>query len=164
MADITADLPTQLAERFVSEWKQIARVQGLELPDLDWSIESLEWLEDYLYAVHNSASASEHDLTYYDVSRIGSYVGEVIRRNVAPEFYWHTHKEWAARQPEQTEARNDEPDKTKLFVLGHEDYGFCFPIGKVVKFLDNGYEDSVRGLVSLAKFVRAKKSTEQEEV
>ena len=75
--------------------------------------------------------------------RAGAYVGEVIRRRSAPPKAWH----WV----DYDEAVRLDPRLSSLgkglgtiAILWDGQDGFCFPLGKVGKYLENGAEDSVK--------------------
>jgi hypothetical protein len=118
-------------------------VQALSKEKLDFSIESLSHVEEYLDVVRKQKHTGKplHIL----VLRAGGYVGEVIRRH-AKHKRWH----WL----DYAEAGKLDPDIVPLgktihtaAILWDAKKGggrFVFPLGKVMKYLQNGQEDSVK--------------------
>jgi hypothetical protein len=115
---------------------------GIELLDtarLDFTVESLELVDDYLEKMR--VKTLDDEAAFRLVLRCGAYVGEVILRNATDKTYhWLDYKE--ALEVTKMLADFGESLGT-VAVLWDSNTGLSFPMGKVVKFLENGREDSV---------------------
>jgi len=116
---------------------------GTELLDasrLDFTVESLGFVDDYLEQMR----ARQLDDESYGklVLRCGAYVGEVILRTAKDAAYhWLDYK--GALKIDKNMAEFGESLATAA-VLWDSATGLTFPLGKVMKFLENGREDSVQ--------------------
>jgi hypothetical protein len=114
---------------------------GLELLDpskLDYSVNSLAHLDDYLDILR------DRDLTERDaavvVMRAGAYVGEVIRRSSGRTYHWLDYEE--AVKVDRRIGEMGGKSFSLVAILWDGRKGFVFPLAKVVKFVENGREDS----------------------
>jgi hypothetical protein len=116
---------------------------GLELLDasrLDYTIESLAHVDDYLDQMRKRKL--EDEAASKLVLRAGAYVGEVIRRNVKnKQHHWLDYK-GAVKINEMVKDFGE--DLGTAAVLWNGEDGLSFPLGKIIKFLENGREDSVQ--------------------
>ena len=115
---------------------------GVELLDtlrLDFTVESLRHVDDYLEAI--AARARTDRETQVIVLRCGAYVGEAIRRNSArsPIYHWLDYDE-AIRLDNRVGSFGGK--SLALMAVLWSGTGFTFPLNKVGKFLENGREDS----------------------
>ena len=109
-------------------------------PDrLDYSVDSLSHLDDYLQLVHDAQVEDPQELMRV-VLRAGAYVGEVVRRNAPIEFHWMEYRH-AARHSSFVKQLGMSLGTAAVLWAGED--RICFPLGKVGKFLENGPEDSV---------------------
>jgi hypothetical protein len=88
------------------------------------------------------------------VLRCGAYVGEVIRRHppAGKPWHWVTYDD-AVRLDPRLESIGKSLGTAAVLWDGRQ--GFCFPLTKVGKYLENGAEDSVR-LFAQAIIARAR--------
>ena len=118
---------------------------GTELLDpsrLDFTVESLGFVDDYLDQMRKRRLEEGGDAYYKLVLRCGAYVGEVIRRNAKGKAYhWLDYK--GALKINKSIADFGE-SLGGAAVLWDSATGLTFPLAKVQKFLDNGREDSVQ--------------------
>jgi len=118
---------------------------GSELLDasrLDFTIESLGFVDDYLDQMRERQLVEGEDDYCKLVLRCGAYVGEVIIRNSKGKTYhWLDYK--GALKIDNSIADFGE-GLGGAAVLWDSATGLTFPLGKVQKFLDNGREDSVQ--------------------
>jgi hypothetical protein len=117
---------------------------GRELLDasrLDYSIESLAHLDDYLDVMRTRELSSRDSAVV--VMRSGAYVGEVIRRNSLHRTYHWLDYEDAVRIDDLVGQLGDK-NVGVVAVLWAGGKVFVFPLGKVLKFLENGREDSTQ--------------------
>jgi hypothetical protein len=105
----------------------------------DYTIGSLGAIDDHLDNVRQLPLDGQAMIKF--VLRCGAYVGEVVRRQCATKT-WHWLSYEDAVGVDQTLASFGQSLGT-IAVLW-DGNGFCFPLGKVVKFLENGREDSVK--------------------
>ncbi len=113
---------------------------------LDYSTESLALVDDYLDAIR---ADSELDTDYNrTVLRAGAYVGEVLRRLAEPRTWrWLDFEVAQALDPEGWARYEKSISSCTILYRGERSY--CFPLGKVAKFLENGREDSVKFFVEV---------------
>ncbi len=116
---------------------------GLELLDtskLDYSVESLGLVDDYLDQMRRRKLEDEGYMRV--VLRTGAYVGEVVRRNVqAREYHWLDYKGAVSISKM---VKDFGQSLGTSAVLWDGATGLSFPVGKIMKFLENGREDSVK--------------------
>ena len=118
---------------------------GIELLDtsrLDFSVESLGPVDDYLDAMRQQNL--DDDAMVKLVLRCGAYVGEVILQNARAKgaaCHWLDYKE--ALKVNKTIAEFGESLESAA-ILWNGEGGLSFPLAKVIKFLENGREDSVQ--------------------
>lgn len=136
---------SELAQMFASpELISDDPTPGIDLLDtsrLDFTVESLSLVDDYLDQMRQQQEM-ESDAYCKLVLRCGAYVGEVILRNSKGKTYhWLDYK--GALKISKTVVDFGENLGTAA-VLWDSATGLTFPLGKVMKFLDNGREDSVQ--------------------
>ena len=105
---------------------------------LDFSLESLLHLDEYLKYIHKNPPKGNDFLRL--VMRCGAYVGEVMRKNSSKELHWVTYKE-AAKFSEYVSGI--EYSIASVAMIWHGKESLSFPLGKICKFIENGSEDSV---------------------
>jgi len=111
---------------------------ALDVSKLDFSVASLAHVDDYLDAMR-SRRLSEKDKAVV-VLRCGAYVGEVIRRS-SGDVHWLDYDE--AVRLDSRIATFGGQSLGLMAILWRGGQRFSFPLGKVLKFLENGREDSV---------------------
>jgi hypothetical protein len=115
-------------------------VQILSREKLDFSIESLSHVEQYLDHVQNHSYDRKQTITL--VLRTGAYVGEVIRRHAkSKQWHWLAYAEAIKLSPDIAKLGKDLHTSAVLWDSKHE---FSFPLGKIIKYLRNGEEDDVK--------------------
>jgi hypothetical protein len=106
---------------------------------LDFTFESLKHVDDYLDAIRGR-NLDEREYLLIAL-RAGAYVGEVIRRNsTSRSFHWVDY-DTAVRHSDFAKSLGG-PSPALAAILWEDPQSMSFPMGKVVKFLDNGPEDS----------------------
>src|SRR5580700_1572369 len=113
--------------------------QFLDPKQLDFSVDSLKHVDDYLEAVRK-AKGIDSNLNVV-VLRTGAYVGEVIRRN-SPQKHWSWLDFETAESvnPKLFDQLGKSVGTAAVLYDGTE---FLFPLAKVAKRIANGSEDSV---------------------
>lgn len=115
-------------------------VEVLIKEKLDFSIESLSHVEEYLGHVRKHSYKGRQVTSV--VLRSGAYVGEVIRRHAkSKQWHWLAYAEAIKLSPEIAKIGKD---LGTAAVLWDSKHGFSFPLGKVMKYLQNGEGDSVK--------------------
>lgn len=127
--DKEADLENPLKEHLSSE-------------KLDYSPESLKYVDSYLDAVRNDRSSLSEAQLVKVILRCGAYCGEVIRKNSSKKFTWVTYEYATSKSPE-IKTFSPQKDIFSSFILLEEPDSFSFPFPKVWKYIENGPEDSL---------------------
>jgi hypothetical protein len=131
-----------IAELFVGSSPEPTPWEELLRRDLlDFSIESLEHVNAYLDSVRQQPSVE--DVWNRICLRASAYLGEVIRRNGLPED-WHWLDYESAQKIDPTSFDQFGQCISTAFVLHQGGESFCFPLGKIHKYLENGSEDNTR--------------------
>jgi len=112
----------------------------LDFQKLDYSLESLKHVNEYLEKVRTSKTLEQDWMKI--CLRAGAYVGEVIRRSPGKtKFNWIDYETASKLNPEVF--ADGESEIGLALVLYDGDKGFVFPLAKVQKFLVNGPEDDL---------------------
>jgi hypothetical protein len=136
-----------IAELFVGSspeptpWEELLRRELL-----DFSVDSLEHVNAYLESVRQQPGVD--DVRNRICLRAGAYLGEVIRRNGLPED-WHWLDYENARKINQKSFDQFGHCISTAFVLRQGGESFCFPLGKIHKYLENGREDNTRSFAQV---------------
>ena len=113
----------------------------LDASKLDFSVASLAHVDDYLDAIR-ARKLGERDKAMV-VLRCGAYVGEVIRQNSTErDFHWLDYDE--ALRLDSVIGTMGGKSLGLAAILWSGEQRFSFPMAKVMKFLENGREDSVQ--------------------
>jgi hypothetical protein len=138
-----------------------------DVSGLDYSLESVKQVDALLEQVHLrnrrhkrllgvfsrapdgaiDARISEHPSFQSFVMRTGAYVGEAMRR-AEPRCEWVQFDDWMRDHPKDRATLGERPDLATVYML-KSGGGVCFPLGKVVKYIANGGEDSVYSFASI---------------
>lgn len=114
--------------------------------DFDYSIKSLESLERYLNEIRKDKEVEQE--WNRTVLRCGAYVGEVIRL-AKPQANWHWIDYATAHTMDPHNLLFKQQGIYNSAILTNKPASYCFPLGKVHKFLENGPEDSVKMFASI---------------
>ena len=129
----------QLSQMFYQDRETLGR-ELLDPRKLDYSVESLRHVDQYLEAVRKNKNVEKN--WNRTVLRAGAYVGEVIRRNDRnARWQWVDHDGAQTMNP--TYFGSLGKSIVTAAVLFDGKRGFVFPLAKVEKYLDNGSADSV---------------------
>jgi hypothetical protein len=112
---------------------------------MDFTIESLKVLDDYLESLRSDLPENEELVKI--TLRAGSYIGEVVRKNSNIRYNWLDYKE--------AEKLNSQIGSLGFglgtaAILWSEPDNFIFPLAKVLKRLENGSEDNVQFFAKVA--------------
>jgi len=135
----------ELAEMFWQDTTNpIFNLKFLEPQKLNFSIESLKHVDEYLELAHKEKLSDEDYTTI--VIRVGSYLGEVVRKNIDDEYNWLDFKQAKKAHPMIKELGLQ---LGSMAVLWKEPDNLLFPFAKIDKYLTNGYEDSTYSLATV---------------
>lgn len=131
-----------LAEMFLSDPEDpTPGSESLDRMRFDFTVESLGAMDEHLELMRLRGLEGQALMKF--VLRGGAYVGEVIRRQTPASRPWH----WL----DYDEALRLEPSLSafgknlgSIALLWDGKTGFCSPLAKVGKYLENGSEDSVK--------------------
>ncbi|WP_318342360.1 hypothetical protein [Acinetobacter sp. 16] len=134
---------SDLANMFYSEKNDpVYRFEALDPQKLDYSVESLKFIDKYLLDLKkNNLDQISDDQRFKTVLRTGAYVGETIRKNDKnTNWHWVDYETAKELNPE---LFNNLDHSIELAAVLTDGEHFIFPLNKVVKFLKNGEEDSL---------------------
>ena len=113
------------------------RKELLSSDTLDYSLNSLKQIDAYLEVIRKD-EIPEEDLVKV-VLRAGAYVGEVMRKESKLDFHWLDFKE-ASKISSFVKSLGMQLGTAS--VLWSAPDNTCFPLAKILKYLENGSEDS----------------------
>src|SRR5215475_13343381 len=133
---------SDLAQIFFEDHDTFGR-EHLDRRRLDFSVESLKHINDYLEAIRKDKDVEKQGVTRAKVVlRAGAYVGEVIRKNDNKvQWRWIDYEGAKQVEPKLFESFGKTIATTAVLYDGNK--GFAFPLAKVEKYLNNGAEDDV---------------------
>jgi hypothetical protein len=114
--------------------------ESLDVARCDFSVESLGVIDAHLEVLRGRRL--EGPALMKLVLRCGAYVGEVVRRHAATGKPWHWITYDEAVKLDARLASLGQGLGTAA-VLWDGERGFCFPLARVGKYLENGAGDSV---------------------
>ncbi len=134
-----------LSEMFLSPKDSTLNSAVLNSGRLDFTIESLDLVDEHLEQMRKR-KLNDKALTQF-VLTCGAYVGEVIRRNAKnKKHHWLEYKDAAELD---SSVRNFGESLATAAILWDGGKGFSFPLGKVLKHLENGSADSVKAFAQM---------------
>lgn len=141
-AQTPKDQTQALSELAVLFFKDAATYRGelLDLRKLDFSLESLRHINEYLGQIREDSEAKKEWNRI--ILRTGAYVGEVIRRNDKKvSWTWVDYDGAKLVQPQMFTSFGKSVATAAVLYDGKN--GFTFPLAKVEKYLNNGPEDNL---------------------
>ena len=120
----------------------IYKLDFLKNKELDFSYDSLKIVDQYLLEVRKTEldKLSNEQFTRI-VVRAGAYVGETIKRNdKSKQWNW---VDFENAQKINSKFFNDSEKSLSYAAVLTDGQQFTFPLNKVIKFLNNGEEDSL---------------------
>jgi hypothetical protein len=147
-----------------------------EVSGLDFSLESVKHVDALLERVHQrnrshkrvfgviplpsdgkiDARITGHPSFQKFVMRMGAYVGEAMRL-AEPKCEWVKFNDWIEGHPLDRAILGERPDLGTVYLLKSGD-GVCLPLGKVMKYVANGSEDSVYSFASILTYLEGNPS------
>ncbi len=120
----------------------LAHADELDRSALDFSVDSLTVMDQYLDRVHADAADLDEQTYTNTALAAGFYLGEVIRRNGKLDHEWVNYEDLAEADPELS---NSIPHALgSAAVLVAEDGGVTMPINRVIGYIEEGAENSTR--------------------
>lgn len=106
---------------------------------LDFSISSLEHVESCISRIKNKKYfIREYNIT---VLRLGAYTGEVIRTSSNKNFHWYSYETVSMNSKFLQSAGLQLSTKNVLYSEEYDE--MIFPLGKIIKYIENGGEESL---------------------
>lgn len=122
--------------------EEIPFVEHLDRSALDGSIDSLGLVDNYLSVVR----ANLEHLTGPDYKRLalrcGGYIGECIRMTWPESYDWCAYDDFMSTHPQMRPLMPERTLGTNAVLLRKPD-GMIMPLNKVLRFLEEGPENSV---------------------
>lgn len=122
--------------------RDVLLAKQLDRSKLDFGVDSLLAVDRWLAALRESGMDPTADDKAGDETmiRAGAYVGEVIRRCSRRAYTWQRHADFLEKQPS---LRTVLPYTFGTQFLLAAEQGMTMPINKVVRFLDEGPQNSL---------------------
>lgn len=137
----------EFADRFVGTIQaetDVVYPEKLDRSQLDFSIGSLKIVDAYLEHLHNNQAERMDKPWVNTVLWGGAYVGEAIRRSAPREYNWVDFDEFVREYPDTTNLLGETKSLAVCALLTTGDQGgFTLPINKMLRFINDGPEDSV---------------------
>lgn len=111
---------------------------------LDYSVSSLQAVDDYLGYLHGHRPEPMGRDWVNAILWGGAYVGEVIRRHAQRPYDWVDFDVFVQHYPDTTRLLGDRKELGVCALLTPGGGGFTLPINKMIRFIHDGPEDSVR--------------------
>jgi hypothetical protein len=127
---------------------QIAFPEALKRSSLDYSLNSLLAVDQYLLHLHKNAQRIEAEAYNNTIIRAGAYVGEVIRRNANARWHWIDYNDYMPQHPELQSLLPERNICTCAF-LANKEGAMRMPLNKIARFIDEGPENSVHYFASV---------------
>jgi hypothetical protein len=118
----------------------IALVQHLPQARLDFSVESLHFLDEYLPHVAENLKVIDQQSITNTILGAGCYVGETIRRNSTIKFRWENYHDYFSTRPQLAAIFIEEIGTAAVLAAPDQ---MTAPISKVVRFLYEGPENNI---------------------
>ena len=117
-------------------WDQI------DLSTYDYSVASLMQVDRYLYAVCDAKDGLKRQTYTNMVLATGAYVGEVLRRNSERDWVWMNYDQFVEAFPTLPDATGLTEDLNTAAVLVGDGKEVVLPFNKIMRFLEEGPENS----------------------
>ncbi len=125
----------------------LAFEETLEPGWFDFSLESLYYIDSYLFSIFISQDNLQEKQMENTIWATGFYLGEVIRRNADKEYQWKNWSEFFPYQKEEVQEMHFQTMGTSALLVD-EAKQFILPIGQVIKFLKEGPANSLHFFAS----------------
>ena len=149
MRDINPILE-EFAQWFTGEARgkgDIAFPERLRRAALDYSLDSLHVVDEYLDSLHENREVIPDEEWRVTVLRAGAYVGEVLRRETGGRWGWIDYNDYMPDHPELAAIIRDRTAATCAF-LTHPQKGVRLPLNKIARYIEEGPENNTHYFVS----------------
>ena len=132
----------------VAGTSDIALPERLRRDELDYSVDSLRVVDEYLTVLHENRHAISIDEWNVTVLRAGAYIGEVLRKATHGAWSWIDYDDIVPNDPK---LRALFPVRlvATCALLTHQEHGVRFPLNKIARFIADGSEHSIHYFVGL---------------
>eukprot|EP00913_Durusdinium_trenchii_P013349 g12530.t1 len=110
---------------------------------LDYSLDSLNVVNEYLTYLHEHEADLDNELWGRTVLYGGAYVGEVIRRATGERYRWIDYDEYMPQHPELKEMMPERLPQTCAFLVSDDDHAMTLPLNKIARYIQEGEEHNV---------------------
>ena len=136
------DIFEEFACAFIGRVKgadEIAEKRKLNRKRLDFSVDSLHVVDDYLLVLHERHDQGKLDAKgdQLAVLRGGAYLGEVIRRNSDEQWHWVDYDEYMPSHPELRVTMTQKTVATCAFLRAADD-SMIMPPNRINRLLEDG--------------------------
>ena len=121
-------------------------VKQLDRTKLDLTVGSLHAVDSWLGQLRDAGVRADNELAGESVIWAGAYVGEVLRRCAKRDYAWMHYDEYMAGQQDSLRTVFPMTFSTQFLLVSGK--GFTLPINKVVRYLEEGPENSVHFYVA----------------
>jgi len=142
----------EFAEAFAGRLRcdgEISTPTVLKRSGLDYSLESLKVLDEYLEHLHQNRSTVRGQEAAITVLRAGAYLGEVIRRSATRQYNWVDYNDYVPEHPELKKVLGERDLPTCAFICDDTERMYM-PLNKVARFISEGVEHSTSYFASVA--------------
>ncbi|WP_374376104.1 hypothetical protein [Dongia sp.] len=121
---------------------KVAFHERLNVAVLDYSVESLHAVDDYLDAVRPYKDIIENQDYTNTILATGCYVGEVLRRNAFETWRWANYDEFIEKQPQMKELVPEDLMSAAVLISA-DNRKSTYPLNKVIRNLEEGPENEI---------------------
>jgi hypothetical protein len=119
---------------------RIAHRESIPVQEMNYSVESLNYLDQYLDLVHKNKNAL-HEQDYINtVLAAGCYLGEVIRLNPEKGYAWINYNDYFPHHPRIAALVPE--GLGSCAVLANSEGTMTMPINKIIRYIEEGPENN----------------------
>lgn len=125
------------------DYKDNIQPECLNHKKLDYSFESLKYIDDYLNRIRKNKKKLSKEQKKILILRCGTYVGEVVRKHYPKKFIWISFDEACKVSKDFSKVYGGDIT-SGLVIYNIKSGSFWLPLNKVYKFLKYGKSDSLK--------------------
>ena len=114
----------------------------LKRDKLDFSHDSLDYVDEYLSVLHRLKETIQQNEWHTTVLYAGAYVGEVIRNETENFYHWIDYDDYIPHHPDMQRLIPERTTPTTAFLVDDGDR-MSMPLNKIARFIEEGDEHSV---------------------
>lgn len=119
---------------------KVAFREAIPVQQMDYSVESLKHLDEYLDVVRRRKSEVRGQDYTNTVLAAGCYLGEVIRRNTERKYAWVNYQDYFPKHPKIAALVPE--GRGSGAVLANEEGQMTMPINKIIRYIEEGPENN----------------------